>query len=94
MVETKDHSAGSNHDSTPLHPHDRRRGHQRLPRRGLERDLSPVVPPSTPRDMGQTQRLALPSRQEFWSLLERYNKAALARRFPDWPAAPSDARSG
>ena len=53
-----------------------------------------MVAPSAPPDTGRPQSLALPTQHEFWLLLERYNKAALARRFPDWSGAPSDARTG
>lgn len=50
--------------------------------------MSAVVARNTPRDTGRPQSLALPTNHEFWLLLERYNKAALARRFPDWSGAP------
>lgn len=53
-----------------------------------------MVAASTPRDTGRPQSLALPTSHEFWLLLERYNKAALARRFPEWPGTPGDARPG
>ena|GEM_PF-2181074 len=44
----------------------------------------------SPRDTGRPQSLALPARQEFWSVLERYNKAALRRRFPGWDACDAN----
>ena len=30
--------------------------------------------------------VSLPAARETWQLLERFNKAALARRFPGWEA--------
>jgi hypothetical protein len=35
------------------------------------------------------QDLALPAPHEYWQLLERFNKDALARRFPGWDARPA-----
>ena len=79
-METKPHPDGSNLRSNPRGTPRRVRGHRRKP----ERNASPVAPRSIPRDTGRPQSLALPASHEFWRLLERFNKASLARRFPGW----------
>ncbi len=50
-----------------------------------------MVNRSSPRDTGRPQSLALPATHELWMMLERFNKAALSRRFPGWDS--DDARS-
>ncbi|MGH1344798.1 MAG: hypothetical protein ACRBN8_24775 [Nannocystales bacterium] len=42
----------------------------------------------TPRDTGRPHSLALPASHETWLMLQRFNKVALAKRFPGWDAAP------
>lgn len=83
-METKQDESGSNLRSNPRGAPRRVCGHRRTPRRQPERNASPVAVRSTPRDTGRPQSLALPASHEFWLLLERFNKAALARRFPGW----------
>ncbi|MCR9161064.1 MAG: hypothetical protein ACE37F_11555 [Nannocystaceae bacterium] len=53
-----------------------------------------MVAPDTSHDTGRPQNLALPNSREFWQLLERYNKAALTRRFPGWSEPRPEARAG
>ncbi len=43
-------------------------------------------------DTGRPHSVALPNMQELWRLLEQFNKAALARRFPGWDARSASAR--
>lgn len=86
MPETKHERNGSNLRRTP---HVRPPPSRRATRRPTRPDMFNATTDS-PRDTGRPQSLALPARQEFWSVLERYNKAALRRRFPGWDACDAN----
>ena len=92
-METKQHSNGSNLRSNPRATPQWVRDHRRTTRRHPERNAPPLAVRSIPRDTGRPQSLALPANHEFWLLLERFNKAALVRRFPGWaPEREADSR--
>ncbi len=71
----------------PVQLHDRAQGHRPVPRRA-DRGKPDLVTTPTPRDTGRPHSLALPASHETWLMLQRFNKVALAKRFPGWDAAP------
>ncbi len=46
----------------------------------------------TPQGTGRPQDLGLPNMHELWQLLEQFNKASLALRFPGWDDRAASSR--